>query len=364
MIRKIRTKPKPATLVILTPGFPSDEQDSTCLPPQQVFVRALNRVFPGLKVVILTLEYPHRADAYDWFGNRVIALGGWRKSKWNKAITLLAAWRKLARLRRERQIVGLLSWWCGPCALVGKYFASRNKLPHFTWILGQDARAGNRFVRLIRPGSDQLVAMSDFLAEEFARNYRIRPVHVVPNGIDTTLFETGAMERDIDVLGVGNLTTLKRYDMFVSVVDGLRRSIPGVRGLICGKGEEQSRLEQMIRELGLRDNLTLGGELPHREVLRLMQRCKILLHTSSYEGFGTVCIEALYAGAHVISFIDTAGRPVKNWHVVRNEEDMLAKALELMQSAETVYEPVAPFTMDNSARAMMALYGYKDAAMV
>jgi glycosyltransferase involved in cell wall biosynthesis len=354
-------KPKTATLVILTPGFPSDEQDSTCLPPQQVFVRALNRVFPGLKVVILTLEYPHGADTYEWFGNRVIALGGWRKSKVNKLFTLVAAWRKLRRLRRESHVIGLLSWWCGPCALVGKYFSLWKGLSHFTWILGQDARAGNRFVRLIRPGADQLVAMSGFLADEFARNYRIRPVHVIPNGIDTTLFgEPG--QRDIDVLGVGNLTALKQYDIFVALVDGLRRNIPAVHGVICGKGEERGRLEQMVRERGLQDNVELTGELPHGEVLRLMQRSKILLHTSSYEGFGTVCIEALYAGAQVISFINTAGSAVKNWHIVSSENNMLARALELLQSPDTVYEPVLPFTMDNSARAMMALYGYKDAA--
>jgi len=350
------------TLIILTPGFPSDEQDSTCLPPQQVFVRALNRVFPGLRVVILSLEYPHRAAKYDWFGNRVIALGGWRKSKLNKLFTLVAVWRWLVRLRRDHDLVGVLSWWCGPCALVGKYFASRKGLSHFTWILGQDARAGNGFVRLIRPGADQLVAMSGFLADEFARNYRIRPVHVVPNGIDPALFERGEVVRDIDVLGVGNLTALKRYDIFVSVVDGLNHTIPSVRGIICGKGAERPRLEQTIGELGLKEKLELSGELPHREVLRLMQRSKILLHTSSYEGFSTVCIEALYAGAHVISFVNT-GSPIKNWHVVNSEEEMLARAMELLQSADTVYESVQPFAMDNSVRAMMALYGYKDVAM-
>ena len=353
--------PKPATLIILTPGFPSDEQDTSCLPAQQVFVRSLNRVFPELRVMLVSFEYPHRKETYQWFGNTVMALGGWKEGKVNKLETLMAVWRKLAVLRREHSVIGLLSFWCGPCSLAGKYF--KGGLPHFTWILGQDARAGNRFVRLIRPRAEMLVAMSAFLAEEFNRNYRIRPAHVIPNGIDISLFGPGHNVRDIDVLGVGNLTKLKRYELFVSVVGGLRSRLPGVRGVICGKGEEEGRLKEIIRGAGLSENLQLAGELPHREVLSMMQRSKILLHTSSYEGLSTVCIEALYAGAHVISFIDKADEAVKNWHVVGSEEEMIVKALELLQSKDIVYGAELPFTMDDSVRKMMELYGYNEAAM-
>ncbi|HEY4287546.1 MAG TPA: glycosyltransferase family 1 protein [Puia sp.] len=353
--------PKAETLIILTPGFPSDEQDTSCLPAQQVFVRALNRVFPELRVVLLSFEYPHRKETYQWFGNTVIAFGGWRKGKVNKLRTLIAVRRKLAVLRREHSVVGLLSFWCGPCALAGKYFAGG--LPHFTWILGQDARAGNQFVPFIRPKAGQLVAMSGFLAEEFNRNYHIRPAHIIPNGIDPELFGPGNVVRDIDVLGVGNLTTLKRYELLVSVVDRLSGFLPDVRGVICGKGEEERTLQEMVWAAGLSENLQFAGELPHKEVLSMMQRSKILLHTSSYEGFSTVCLEALYAGAHVISFIDNAGKAVKNWHVVGNEEEMIAKTLELLQSPDTEYVSRLPYSMDESARRMMRLYGYNDAAI-
>ena len=350
--------PKQATLIILTPGFPSDEQDTSCLPAQQVFVRALNRVFPELRVMILSLEYPHREDSYSWFGNTVMALGGWKDGKVSKLKTLMVVWRRLASVQRGNSVVGVLSFWCGPCALAGKYFSWWKGLSHFTWILGQDAREGNQFVPFIRPKAEQLVAMSGFLAEEFNRNYRIRPAHVIPNGIDPGLFGPGNVVRDIDVLGVGNLTKLKRYELLVSVVDRLSSFLPGVRGVICGKGEEEGSLQEMIGGAGLGENLQLAGELPHREVLSMMQRSKILLHTSSYEGFSTVCLEALYAGAHVISFIDNAGKAVKNWHVVGNEEEMIAKTLQLLQSPDTEYVSDLPYSMDESARRMMRLYGY------
>ncbi|MBS1662130.1 MAG: glycosyltransferase [Bacteroidetes bacterium] len=358
---------KSKTLVILTPGFPADEGDTACLPAQQVFVRTLNKVFPELKVVVLALEYPHYAGKYTWFGNTVISYNGWKRGRIQKLLTFAAVWFRLRKLSEEGEVVGLLSWWCGPCALVGKYFSRMKGLRHFAWILGQDAREGNQWVRWIRPGADELVAMSRFLSEEFSRNYRVRPAFVVPNGVDTGLFGPMAVERDLDILGVGNLTELKRYDLFVRVVAGLPAGLgerfSGVRGGIVGKGPERDRLQGMIDEAGLGERLKLLGEMPHVEALGYMQRTKVFLHTSSYEGFSTVCLEALYAGAHVISFCDPMGVKIEHWHVVGSEEEMLEKALALLSDPATDYTPVRLYTMEESVRAMMGLYGYKPEAI-
>ncbi|HEV9035770.1 MAG TPA: glycosyltransferase [Puia sp.] len=355
-------KNKPPLLVILSPGFPADEQDTSCLPAQQVFVRALNSNYPGLKVVIIAFEYPKRKDRYSWSGNTVIALNGWKKGRMSKLLTCLAAWRQMNLLRRNTRMVGALSFWCTGCALTGKYYAKWKGLRHFAWILGQDARKGNVFIPLIRPVGGELVAMSNFLAGEFERNYGIRPAHVIPNGVDPSLFTNRGMQRDIDLLGVGSLIPLKRYDLFITVVKELSRDLPSICGVLCGTGPEQERLQQMIDRLGLDDRVRLAGGQSHQAALGFMQRSRILLHTSSYEGFSTVCLEALYAGAHVISFCDAVGSPVKNWHVVTTIEEMIGLARKLLLDEGTVYESVRLFTMDESVRQMMELFSYSDEA--
>ncbi len=204
--------------------------------------------------------------------------------------------------------------------------------------------------------------MSPFLAAEINRNYGIDPQHIIPNGVDPSLYGPVVPERDIDVLGAGSLIPLKQYDLFASVVQQLTRSLPGIRSMICGKGPEQSRLQEMIGQMGLDRRVVLAGEKSHSETIGIMQRAKILLHTSSYEGFSTVCLEALYAGAHVISFTDPVGVAVKNWHVVTDKAAMADRALALLQDPHTVYEPVRVHTMDDSAKEMMALFGYSDTA--
>jgi glycosyltransferase involved in cell wall biosynthesis len=350
---------KPRTLVILTPGFPSDETDTVCLPAQQLFVSALNRNFPDLRVIVISFEYPHRRDRYTWFGNTVIAIGGWKDGWGNKAKTIGAVWRALDRLRRANDVIGLLSFWIGGCALVGKYYSSWHRLLHFTWILGQDARKGNKFIPLIRPKDKELVAMSDFLADELYRNYAIRPLHIIPNGVDPSLYApAGSQPRDIDLLGVGSLIPLKQYDLFLLAVRDLQDRLPGVRVAICGKGPEEEHLKALILEYRLQGNVTMTGELPHIDILRMMQRARVFLHTSSYEGFSTVCLEALYAGAQVVSFRKAMDAFIPHWHVVKTKDDLIGKVFEILGDEGVDHVPVFGYAMDDSARAMMKLYNY------
>ncbi len=87
-----------------------------------------------------------------------------------------------------------------------------------------------------------------------------------------------------------------------------------------------------------------------------MQRCKIFLHPSAYEGFSTVCLEALYAGAHVISFRRPGHQLLEHWHVVCTPQEMLEKALELLEDPLTDYHPVFPYSMEDNAAAVMQLF--------
>jgi glycosyltransferase involved in cell wall biosynthesis len=341
------------TLIILSPGFAKDEADTTCLPAQQIFIRALNKNFPSLKVIILSFRYPFSRAAYKWYGNMVIPLNVKKKS----LIGWTRLWRVLDKLKKENSIIGLFSFWCGECALIGKYFGKRNNLKHFTWITGQDARKGNKYIRLIRPQSNELAAMSYFLAMEFYKNYGIQPTYIIPNGIDTS-FPPHNVERDITILGAGSLIPLKQYDVFMNVVKEIAKKIPAVSAMLCGKGPQEMYLQQLIAEQQMQNNMVLAGEKPHAAILQLMQRAKIFLHTSNYEGFSTVCLEALYAGCHVISFIKPMQHDIHHWHIVQTKEEMVSKALNLLNNAATQYTCVFPYSMDESARSVMNLFGY------
>jgi glycosyltransferase involved in cell wall biosynthesis len=267
-------------------------------------------------------------------------------------------WQQLRKIHRENNVTGLFSFWCGECALLGRWFGKRYSISHYCWICGQDARKQNKWMKFIRPEAHELIAMSDFLVNEFYKNHSIKPQYVIPAAIDTMQFQSPLPSaRDIDIMGAGSLIPLKQYDVFIVVVKSLQQKLPAIKAIQCGDGEEKAKLQSMVKTSELENNLSFLGEKPHKEILQLMQRTKVFLHTSNYEGFGVVCLEALYAGAHVISFCSPMEQQFPHWHIVHTAEEMMEKALELFQTPRTEYNPVLLYSMTDTAKSIMKLFG-------
>ena len=346
---------KQKTLLILTPGFAKDENDTVCIPAQQDFVRALKKLHPALNIIILTMEYPFFKGVYNWFGNTVISFRGVNKDI-RKLLLRRRVYSRLNELCKENNVVGLLSFWCGECALIAKKFGDRNKIRHICWIWGQDAKRENRYPKRINPGNDELASLSDFLQSEFEKNHGIHPTHVVPPGIDHQHYNISEASKDIDVLAAGSLIPLKQYEIFIDVIDEVRKNLPRLKAIIIGKGPEKNKLVSLIEKKGLSSNITLTGELAHSEVVNYMKRAKVFLHPSSYEGFGIVCIEALGAGAEVISFVKPMKQEIENWHIVTNKEEMMKKTAGILQDQKKEYKSVIPYTIEGTAQRMGELF--------
>lgn len=349
-------KSKPPALVILVPGFPKNESDTTCLPAQQSFIKTFHELYPLVNIIVLSFQYPFTASTYKWNKARVTSFGGKNKG----GLSRLLLWQRVRRyfktVQQEYNIKGLLSFWCGECALVGKSLADKYGLPHYCWLMGQDARAGNKYIRRIQPMAEELIAISDFTRNTFKHSYSIEPGHTIPLGIDERVYKKESLLRDIDILGAGSLIPLKRFDLFIQVIKELKKTMPHIKSIICGNGPEENKLRAMIIDQDLTAQVQLVGERSHMEVIGLMKRSRILLHPSSYEGFSGVCLEALGAGTQVISFTKPMEQDIPHWHIVSGPEEMIQQAISLLSSPLS-YEPVIPFPMENTARAIMKLFG-------
>ncbi|MEP6673928.1 MAG: glycosyltransferase [Ferruginibacter sp.] len=343
------------TLIILSPGFPKDEADTACLPTQQNIIRAVNKQFPGLEIIIVAFQYPFSRSTYNWYGNTVVAFNGRNKGKLSRFLLWLKVWKKLKQLHKQHHIIGLLSFWCGECALLGHRFGKKFDIKHRSWIFGQDAKKNNKYIKWMKPDPDELIALSDFVADEFEKNFSFRPAHVLPPGIDGSLYGP-AVEKDIDIIGVGSFIPLKNYPAFIEVVAKLVKQLPELKVILIGEGPEEHNLRSLIKKHQLQTTIVFSGTLPYKEVLKMMQRSKILLHPSIYEGFGAVNIEALYAGAAVISFTKPMHIEIKNWSNVSNTEEMFEKALEILQNENFSYEKVAAYMIEDTAKDLLGFF--------
>jgi glycosyltransferase involved in cell wall biosynthesis len=346
---------KKTCIIIVTPGFPKDENDTACLPAFQQFALSLKQNFPEFKFIFISLQYPFKKGWYNWNGIDVYAIAGKNKKHIFGLNTKRLALQKLNELSETYTIKGLLSLWCIDTALVTNKFALEKKLNHLIWIIGQDAKATNGFVKKIKPNPGQLVAMSDFLKEEFKKNHHINPKHVVANGINTGIFETlNLNQRPIDVLGAGSLIPLKNYSLFIEVIAEVKEKHPALTVKIIGDGEERKLLADLIIQYKLQKNIVLLGAKSHQETLSLMNQSKVFLHTSHYEGNSTVLMEALYSGCQVISTQQLSSAEVKNLYTKTSKTELVNTLIQLLFESK-ISERITFNTMDNSSRQMMQL---------
>lgn len=340
------------TFVILTPGFPKDEADTACLPTQQLFVQTIKKLFPALQIKVISLHYPYHKSHYKWHNIDVYPLNGNVRKGILRLVTWYKCHRLLAKLAVPKNTLGIISFWCNDTALIGSYFAKRKNIIHKIWISGQDARKTNSFVKWIKPNPNDLVAMSAFLKTEFYKNHGIIAEHLVPNAVANTFKN---QMKDIDVIGAGSLIPLKQFDIFIEVVAELKKQDPNISAVIFGKGPRENFLRHLIKNLGLEKNVEIKGEVDHHTLMVWMNRAKILVHPSSYEGYSTVCLEALANGCHVVSFTYAENNPVKNWHLVNNKTEMISKVGELLNS-EMDFTPVLLRDIDTTTKQMISLF--------
>lgn len=345
------------TFIILTPGFPADESDTTCLPAFQQFAQSVKKLYPQYQLTVITFQYPFVAHEYLWNGIRVIALGGSNRPRLQRFLTWCRAYKVLKRLKKEEKIIGLLSLWLTECALVGKIFAKFHRLKHYMWLIGQDAKKNNQYIKRIKPKGREIIAMSDFLKEEYFKNHGELPFMIAENGIVESNFpEFNTGERPVDILGVGSLTALKNYSLFIELVQELKKDFPNINASLIGAGEEEPRLKKKVAELQLEKNIRFEGLRSHSEVFERMNQSKVFLHTSHYEGNSTVLMEALYSGCYTFSTRPLSNAKVEHLYIADNREVLLRALREHLEKKNVTYSRVIFNTMDNTVQKILNLF--------
>lgn len=347
---------KPETLVIFSPAFPKDKDDTEWLPWLQLIVQSINKNFPSLSIIVFAFQYPHHTGNYKWGNNKVVAFSGMHRGKLSHLFMWLRIIKTFYTVTRKHHVKGIFSMWCGECTLLAKICSKLFGTRFYCWVLGGDARPSNKFIKWIRPKAGELIAMSDFLIEQFYNSHGIKPAHIITNAVEPAMYQPMPAERTIDIMGAGGFSFLKRYEIFVEVLAELKKNIPRIKAVLCGSGEETGGIiNGMIREMALEKNIEMPGFVKHKEVIEKMRHTKIFLHPSFYEGFSSVCLEAIYAGAHVISFIKPMHDDIKNWHIVQTKDEMIEKALQLL-TGTFLPERVLVKSMDDISKEIVNLF--------
>jgi len=160
------------------------------------------------------------------------------------------------------------------------------------------------------PWADVIVAVSEGVAKDLVELTGLpeEKIHVIYNPVITPELFAKA-EEPLDhpwfcpreppvVLGVGRLTEAKNFSTLIMAFALVRQKRPA-RLMILGEGEERPKLEALVRELDLQDDVSLPGFA--NNPYKYIKRAALFILSSRWEGLPTVLIEALALGTPVVS---------------------------------------------------------------
>ncbi len=340
-------------VLIITPGFPQNDNDAECIPPMQEFLRELIKSYPEITVSAVAIHYPYKKSRYNWDGIDVFACGGnssrqpWRTLYWIRAIFYSL------QINKKNKIDLVHSFWLNENAFVGNAVSKLLKVKHINTMMGQDAKAGNKFYKLINLKNIFKVALTEYQADFFREACKLEPDMIIPWGLKS--FEAGNHLRSIDILGAGSLIPLKNFQLFIEIVVEVKKEFPGIKCAIIGDGEEKGVLRKKIFENNLTDTILMKGQLPRESVLSDMKRSKIFLHTSNYESFGFVIAEALAAGCYLVSKKVGCAVPSEKLFVAEEIEDFKKIICNLLKSRKE-FRASNIFPVQETAKAYADVY--------
>ncbi|NDC77663.1 MAG: N-acetyl-alpha-D-glucosaminyl L-malate synthase BshA [Chitinophagia bacterium] len=163
--------------------------------------------------------------------------------------------------------------------------------------------------------SDAITAVSENLRDETFANFRIgKPIEVIHNFVDVRRFDKKpidafrkviAPQGERIILHASNFRKVKRIDDVVRIFAGIRKQLPS-KLLLVGDGPERPMAEDLVRQLGLCDDVRMLGKQQDMEDIFVIS--DLFLLPSEYESFGLAALEAMAAGVPVVAS-DAGGIP-------------------------------------------------------
>lgn len=166
-----------------------------------------------------------------------------------------------------------------------------------------------------------------------------RKIHVVPRGVDLELFKPRPRSNSLEthairVLFAGRIERDKGVFELVGAFKHLKRT--DLKLMIAGEGEDRERVSAEIERSGLRDAITLPGDVTPDQMPQLFADSDVLVLPSHHEGLANVLVEAAACGLPIVaSDID------ENRDVVRDGQNGLLHPVGSSQGLARCLERLA-----------------------
>ena len=208
--------------------------------------------------------------------------------------------------------------------------------------------------KIIMTSSDAVTVSSKFEEDMISENYKIDPSkikQIIP-GVDVEIFiPDSTTKRENIFLSIGRIQEQKGQIEAIKFLDNFRKVennffcyfIGGPSGK--SGSEYLEELKGIVIELSLESHVEFLDNLPQAKIKELLNKSKLLIHTSKLETFGLVAVEANAMGVPVLTmsgynFNSRCGESInKNLNmeqlIAKDEEDYIQKVINLTNNDES-----------------------------
>jgi asparagine synthase (glutamine-hydrolysing) len=268
-------------------------------------------------------------------------------------------------------------------------FAKLKNVPLVAQVYGIEAwRRPHRSTPFLLKQVDAVWSISNVTAERMSLwaalvppSYRIIPCtfraeHFGVAPRNEALVRKYGLEGRKVVMTLARLAGFERYkgiDEILEAMPALMQAYPGIVYMILGDGDDQARLQEKARTLGIASNVIFAGFVEEQHKADYLRLADVFALPGRGEGFGIVLLEALACGVPVVGSIDDGSREALLEGVLgeladpRSQESIQACLLRALAKPHRVPPELATFGWDafqlrvtNNVRLVAAERGQRD----
>ncbi|GAB5413444.1 MAG: hypothetical protein Cons2KO_10470 [Congregibacter sp.] len=347
----------------------------------------------GVRVRRFHYLWPQRSQTVCYHGG---ALGNLKAQPLNflkLPMLVFCQWFNIVKLIRSEGYDAIHSHWILPQGFTGAIASRLFGIPHVVTVHGGDVfalqgKVLSAFKRFSLDRSDAITVNSSVTAAAVTRLVASHSkVSTVPMGVSVQAATKSnprvkALRAELCPANgtllafVGRLVDEKGVEDYLRAIALLRNSIPAVKALIIGEGQERGRFECLARELSLQDITVFTGWVESEEVSTYLAAADVFLGPSRrgsdgwIEAQGLTFIEAMINRTPVVAtrvggIVDSVENEVTGLLVDERAPEQLAAAVKrlvddphltarLVERARA--KAVARFSRESSARSFSCLF--------
>ena len=164
--------------------------------------------------------------------------------------------------------------------------------------------------KMVMTSSNFVTASSHYEHVMISENYKIdeNKIKKITPGLDRKIFTPDLnLPRENIFLSIGRIQEQKRQLETIKFLNNFKKIDSNFLCYFIGGPSGKSgddylaELDESVKEFNLESHVEFLGNLPQTKIKDIMNKSKLLIHTSQYETFGLVAIEANSMGVPILS---------------------------------------------------------------